>query len=563
MKFFYTLMCCFLAISSYAKDINVVIYSDYTVEGYVLYATNKEDFPVVIEFNFTLKNLDVVRESSGPIIVPPRVADFKLLKLIPINKLGDYSYDFTHTVKNATELLIAEDDNAFSIRKNIIPGSRKNDFTDSKSVAVLQVNQQTGAAFTRLGERSSKRLTRENTTPSEATITTETDKQQNKILAEITEQAKIKEEERLAEIARQAKIEEEERLAEVARQAKIEEDKRLAEIAKQAKIVEEERLAEVTRQAKIEEDKRLAEVARQAKLAEEERLAEVAKQAKLKEEKRLAAIAEQERIAQEERLLAIEKQAKLDAEKRIEEVVRQAKLEEEKRIAAVVEKARKEGEEKLAAVTNTTPKSKIVTSSAGNTTKDKVAPKTSEVNKVSAPAPKKIPTLEVTGKYEIAYKYNIPLSKGTGFTIAQGYQGATSHQNKFAVDFAVANGSEVQAARDGVVVYVEESQTTGCGNENCNEYDNSIVVKHADGSYAKYAHLQENGAIVQVGGTVSQGQLIGYSGNTGWTAEPSLHFEVFVQKENNEQKTIKTNFKMGDGSDYGLLFEQQYYTKEY
>ena len=121
--------------------------------------------------------------------------------------------------------------------------------------------------------------------------------------------------------------------------------------------------------------------------------------------------------------------------------------------------------------------------------------------------------------------------------------------------------SEVHAARAGVVTEVVNSNTQGCGAARCAQYDNYIVIVHDDGSYAKYAHLKNSE--VAKGDSIRKDQLIAYSGNTGWTIDPSLHFEVFVIKEGDSEQTVKTNFLQGDGTNFGILSEKIYYKREY
>ena len=57
-------------------------------------------------------------------------------------------------------------------------------------------------------------------------------------------------------------------------------------------------------------------------------------------------------------------------------------------------------------------------------------------------------------------------------------------------------------------------------------YGNHIIIQHDDGSVAQYWHLEQNGVYVQPGDFVKKGQIIGASGNTGYTAFPHLHFQV-------------------------------------
>jgi murein DD-endopeptidase MepM/ murein hydrolase activator NlpD len=55
-----------------------------------------------------------------------------------------------------------------------------------------------------------------------------------------------------------------------------------------------------------------------------------------------------------------------------------------------------------------------------------------------------------------------------------------------------------------------------------------ISVLQVDGTYAEYLHLRHGGTVVKPGDRVVAGQLIGYSGNTGWSSTPHIHFHVYV-----------------------------------
>ena len=334
---------------------------------------------------------------------------------------------------------------------------------------------------------------------------------------------------RLAEATRLVQQAEAE-AARVAEEKRMVEEKRLLEearLAEQARLVEEKKATELA--SKLEEEKRLAEAAKlaaeqeiiEANLQEEKRKAEevrIAEEVRLAEATRLAqqAEAEVERVANEKRLAEV---AKIAAEKRLLE---EAKLVEKKRLADAA---------------------KIATISTQEKSIDLK------------------PVYKVTGKYDAAFVYNLPFKKGEIYNIIQGYQGTVSHQDKFALDFLMPENSEVHAARAGVVMEVVNSNTKGCGAARCAQYDNYIVIVHDDGSYAKYAHLKKS--TVSKGDSIKKDQLIAYSGNTGWTVDPSLHFEVFVIKEDDTERTVKTNFLQGDGNNFGILSEKIYYKRGY
>lgn len=57
-------------------------------------------------------------------------------------------------------------------------------------------------------------------------------------------------------------------------------------------------------------------------------------------------------------------------------------------------------------------------------------------------------------------------------------------------------------------------------------FGNCVIIKHKHGMYTRYAHL--NSYRVKRGENVSQGQVIGYVGNTGISTGPHLHYEVHI-----------------------------------
>ena len=131
------------------------------------------------------------------------------------------------------------------------------------------------------------------------------------------------------------------------------------------------------------------------------------------------------------------------------------------------------------------------------------------------------------------FDYLLPLQQ-RNFRIDQGFGGSFSHndaQNRYAVDFAADTGTPVLAARDGVVMQVENDfAKAGLNRERYGGRANFIRILHDDGTMALYAHLREEGALVRVGQRVRVGQQIGLSGNTGFTTGPHLHFVIQVNR---------------------------------
>ncbi|MFL5811365.1 MAG: M23 family metallopeptidase [Flavisolibacter sp.] len=138
-------------------------------------------------------------------------------------------------------------------------------------------------------------------------------------------------------------------------------------------------------------------------------------------------------------------------------------------------------------------------------------------------------------KDEESFVYSLPYEKGKSHMLAQGYLSTLSHKGEVALDFKMRKGTKVCAARDGVVVAIKDDSKKGGYNWKYINTGNHIIVKHEDGSYGNYWHLECKGVLVHVGDSVLQGQVIGLSGNTGYSAFPHLHFEV------TSQYTVGTN----------------------
>jgi len=148
-----------------------------------------------------------------------------------------------------------------------------------------------------------------------------------------------------------------------------------------------------------------------------------------------------------------------------------------------------------------------------------------------------------------SYVYSLPYAPGKKHLIVQGYFSRFTHRNRAAIDFKMKRGTPIYAARGGVVTRVKEDGDKGGLDRNLRQYGNSIVINHDDNTRAGYWHLQHNGVVVNVGDTVKQGQLIGYSGKTGYSAFPHLHFIVW-RSEGGNWRQIGTRFHTRKGAKY-------------
>jgi len=130
--------------------------------------------------------------------------------------------------------------------------------------------------------------------------------------------------------------------------------------------------------------------------------------------------------------------------------------------------------------------------------------------------------------------YSLPVDSSSHWQLGQGFHGGFSHAdaaNRYAIDLIVPEGTPVLAARDGIVMQAEAGfDRGGADKDRYYERANLLRILHDDGSMAIYAHLRENGALVRAGESVGLGQVIGISGNTGFTSGPHLHFCVQVNR---------------------------------
>jgi len=141
--------------------------------------------------------------------------------------------------------------------------------------------------------------------------------------------------------------------------------------------------------------------------------------------------------------------------------------------------------------------------------------------------------------------YIIPISKKDRKLIASDSRVHTGALRE-AIDFIVPEGTEVLAACDGEVIHVKVDSKQGGFEDKFNDFKflNSIIIKHTNGEFSEYSHLKFKGSLVKIGHEVKSGSLIGYSGNTGYTTEPHLHFHVCTRGDIEDiGKTLEVKFK--------------------
>jgi hypothetical protein len=138
------------------------------------------------------------------------------------------------------------------------------------------------------------------------------------------------------------------------------------------------------------------------------------------------------------------------------------------------------------------------------------------------------------------YVYRLPYARGDSHEVSQGYNGEFTHKghSQYAIDFAMDEGTKIYAARDGVVVKTKSDSNKGGPTKEFSSYGNYITIEHSDFTFATYYHLKRHGVAVKVGDKIDKGDFIGYSGNTGYSSGPHLHFAVFKADSPTTTKTI-------------------------
>ena len=153
-------------------------------------------------------------------------------------------------------------------------------------------------------------------------------------------------------------------------------------------------------------------------------------------------------------------------------------------------------------------------------------------------------------KEDSSYIYSLPFENNKKVFLIQAYDSKMSHKGEYALDFKVKKKTKICAARDGVVIGArEDSEEGGLKPENMSD-GNYISIKHYDGSVAHYWHLIKNGVLINVGDTITKGQVIGLSGNTGYSAFPHLHFEVVGTDGTGRYGQLATRFNTNKGIVY-------------
>jgi len=119
----------------------------------------------------------------------------------------------------------------------------------------------------------------------------------------------------------------------------------------------------------------------------------------------------------------------------------------------------------------------------------------------------------------------VPFGCGHAYPVSQSHDtGSHKQHDTWAWDFRMPEGTPVTAAADGVVRLARGDSTVGGCDAKYARFSNYVVVSHQEGLETQYLHFRQ--VVVKPGDRVKAGDLLGYSGNTGWSCGAHLHFKV-------------------------------------
>lgn len=97
------------------------------------------------------------------------------------------------------------------------------------------------------------------------------------------------------------------------------------------------------------------------------------------------------------------------------------------------------------------------------------------------------------------------------------------------VDYGAKRGAPIVATADGIVQYAGKK----------GGYGKSVILRHGGIYTTLYAHMSKLGKGVRSGKSVTQGQVIGYVGKSGWATGNHLHYEFRVNGQHKDPLKVK------------------------
>jgi murein DD-endopeptidase MepM/ murein hydrolase activator NlpD len=146
--------------------------------------------------------------------------------------------------------------------------------------------------------------------------------------------------------------------------------------------------------------------------------------------------------------------------------------------------------------------------------------------------------------------YSLPYASGASYPVTL-VTGPEYH-------FAMPEETEVLAARPGTVVLAEKRYSQSGLTEEYYTKVNRVFIRHDDGTLGAYYHFRPGGVVVTPGEFVNQGQLLGYSGQTGHISSPQLTFFVFKARDGRSKQLFPLMFKTLESESTSLQSGERY-----